>query len=74
MSSSKPAKFSEELAIREARRTQNHALAIGDAKRAAEFWTEDVTLRRAFGQAVMGRDAYRQCPALARGAPSACDN
>ena len=34
-------------------------MAEGVPARAAEFWTEDVTLRRGLGAAVVGRDAYR---------------
>jgi ketosteroid isomerase-like protein len=47
-------------AIREARTAQNRAIAAGDADLAATFWTEDVTIRRALGQEVHGRAAYRQ--------------
>ena len=46
--------------IRAARVAQNQAMADGDASRAAEFWTEDVTVRRGLGTPVNGRDAYRQ--------------
>lgn len=45
-------------AIRSARVEQNRAIAAGDAARAAEFWTDDVTLRRGLGAAVTGREAY----------------
>ena len=47
-------------AIRAARTAQNEAMAMGDASRAASFWTDDVTVRRALGQALNGRDAARQ--------------
>ena len=47
-------------AIRAARTAQNNAIAVGDAGRAASFWTDDVTVRRALGQTVNGRDAARQ--------------
>jgi ketosteroid isomerase-like protein len=50
----------DERAIRDARAAQNRAIAEGDADRAATFWTEDVTIRRALGQDVRGRVAYRQ--------------
>jgi len=39
---------------------QNQAIAAGDLGRAAGFWTEDVTVRRALGQPLSGRDAARQ--------------
>jgi ketosteroid isomerase-like protein len=47
-------------AIRAARVSQNQAIAAGDLDRAAGFWTEDVTVRRALGQALTGREAARQ--------------
>jgi ketosteroid isomerase-like protein len=47
-------------AIRAARTAQNQAIAAGDLDRAATFWTEDVTVRRALGQPLSGRDAARQ--------------
>ena len=47
-------------AIRAARAAQNKAIATGDLDRAAGFWTEDVTVRRALGQPLSGRDAARQ--------------
>jgi ketosteroid isomerase-like protein len=50
----------DERAIRGARITQNGAMAARDADLAATFWTEDVTIRRALGQDVHGRDAYKQ--------------
>ena len=46
-------------AIRAARVAQNAAIASGDLDRAARFWTEDVTVRRALGQALSGREAAR---------------
>src|SRR3954454_24384660 len=46
-------------AIRAARVAQNGAIAAGDLDRAAALWTEDVTVRRALGQPVSGRDAAR---------------
>jgi ketosteroid isomerase-like protein len=55
-----PSQATDERAIRQARAAQNRAIAGGDADRAASFWTEDVTIRRALGQDVRGRDAYRQ--------------
>ncbi len=59
-SGSAPAGSAEERAIREVRAEQNRAIAAGDADLAATFWTEDVTIRRALGQDVHGRTAYRQ--------------
>lgn len=46
-------------AIRAARSAQNAAMAAGDVERAAAFWTEDVTIRRALGTGLNGREAYR---------------
>jgi len=50
---------SDDAAIRAARVAQNAAIAAGDLDRAASFWTEDVTVRRALGQPLSGRDAAR---------------
>jgi ketosteroid isomerase-like protein len=47
-------------AIRATRAAQNTAIAAGDLKRAAGFWTDDVTVRRALGQPLSGRDAARK--------------
>jgi ketosteroid isomerase-like protein len=47
-------------AIRAARTAQNEAIAGGNLDRVAAFWTEDVTVRRALGQALAGRAAARQ--------------
>ena len=47
-------------AIRAARSAQNRAIAAGDLDRAAAFWTDDVTVRRALGQSLAGRAAARQ--------------
>ncbi len=47
-------------AVRAARVAQNAAIAAGDLDRVASFWTEDVTVRRALGQRVIGRQAARQ--------------
>lgn len=51
---------SDVAAIRAARTTQNQAIAAGDADRAATFWTDDVTVRRALGQPLSGRDEARK--------------
>src|ERR1700730_16814079 len=50
----------ERSAIRSARVAQNKAIAAGDLDRAASFWTEDVTVRRALGQPLAGRAAARR--------------
>jgi ketosteroid isomerase-like protein len=50
----------DQAAIRAARTAQNEAIASGDLDRAASFWTEDVTVRRALGQPLSGRDAARK--------------
>ena len=47
-------------AIGEARRAQNRAIAAGNADEVATYWTEDVAIRRGLGNAVTGREAYRQ--------------
>jgi ketosteroid isomerase-like protein len=51
---------SESTAIRAARSAQNRAIAAGDLDRVATFWTDDVTVRRALGAAVDGKQAARQ--------------
>jgi ketosteroid isomerase-like protein len=50
----------DQAAIRAARTAQNTAIAAGDLDRVASFWTEDVTVRRALGQALEGRAAARR--------------
>ncbi len=50
----------DESALRAARAAQNRAIASGDLDRAATFWTEDVTVRRALGQPLSGREAARK--------------
>ena len=50
----------DESALRAARTAQNKAIASGDLDRAATFWTEDVTVRRALGQSLNGRVAARK--------------
>jgi hypothetical protein len=50
----------DERAIRTARGEQNAAMETGNADLAATWWTEDITIRRALGQDVHGRTAYRQ--------------
>ena len=46
--------------VRAARTAQNQAIAAGDLERVASFWTEDVTVRRALGQPLNGREAARK--------------
>ena len=58
-------------AVRAARLAQNRAIAAGDADRVAEFWTEDVEIRRALGQLIVGRNAYRELFAADNGRDSA---
>jgi ketosteroid isomerase-like protein len=50
----------DQQTIRVARAVQNRAIASGDLDRAATVWTEDVTVRRALGQPLSGREAARQ--------------
>ena len=50
----------DQQAVRAARTAQNTAIASGDLDRAATFWTEDVSVRRALGQPLSGRDAARK--------------
>ena len=47
-------------AIREARASQNRAIANNDFDGVSNFWTEDVEIRRGLGQLLVGRAAYRQ--------------
>ena len=51
---------SAEIEIRTARATQTKAMANRDFDVAASIWTEDVTMRRALGQAVTGQSEYRE--------------
>jgi len=46
--------------VRAARTAQNEAIASGDLDRVAGFWTDDVTVRRALGQPLSGREAARK--------------
>ncbi len=50
----------DQASVRDARTAQNAAIAAGDLDRAAGFWTEDVTVRRALGQPLSGREAARK--------------
>jgi ketosteroid isomerase-like protein len=51
--------LTDDEAVRQARLAQNDAMAVGDVEQVASFWTDDVTLRRGLGAAVIGKDAYR---------------
>ena len=51
---------SDEAAIRTARTAQNRAIAAGHLDRVASFWTDDVTVRRALGAALDGKQAARE--------------
>lgn len=53
------AEGTEAAAVREARAAQNRAIAAWDAATVASYWTEDVTVRRALGQPLAGREAAR---------------
>ena len=53
-------RVSAENEIRTARATQTKAIADRDFDAAALIWTEDVTMRRARGQAVTGAAEYRE--------------
>jgi ketosteroid isomerase-like protein len=50
----------DQQAVRAARTAQNKAIAAGDLDRVVAFWTEDVTVRRALGQPLSGREAARK--------------
>ncbi len=54
------ARGGEAQAVREARAAQNRAIAQWDVDRIAEYWTEDVEIRRGLGTLIVGRDAYRK--------------
>ena len=55
-----PTSPADRALVRDARLSQNRAMAAGDIELAASFWTEDVSLRRGLGQGVEGKTAYRQ--------------
>ena len=50
----------DESALRDARVSQNRAIAAGDLASVERFWTEDVTVRRALGIPMAGRAAARK--------------
>ncbi len=50
----------EEEAIRRARQAQNLAIAEDNLTVVANFWTEDVTIRRGLGQSVTGKEGARK--------------
>lgn len=54
-----PPEAPEAAAVRAARDAQNAAIVARDIDRIASFWTEDVSIRRALGVQLNGRDAYR---------------
>lgn len=56
---SSAAPLADAQAVRTARAAQNDAIAAGDLDAVTAFWTEDVTVRRALGSPVVGRDAAR---------------
>ncbi|MEO8623174.1 MAG: cupin domain-containing protein [bacterium] len=45
--------------IRAARIAQNAAMAAGDVERTAQWWTEDVTIRRGLGAGLSGIESYK---------------
>lgn len=49
----------DQAAIRATRAAQNKAIAMADLDRVASFWTDDITVRRALGQSLSGREAAR---------------
>jgi len=51
---------SDAAAVRTAREAQNAAIIADDVAGIASFWTEDVSIRRALGAVVNGREAYAQ--------------
>jgi len=50
----------EVVAIRSARTAQNAAIAANDLDRVATYWTDDVTVRRALGSPLAGREEARR--------------
>lgn len=58
-----------EAEIRAARTAHNKAIADHDFNAAALIWTEDVTMRRALGQAVTGPSGYREMLVSASSGP-----
>jgi ketosteroid isomerase-like protein len=64
-------KSQAEQAIRAARVAQNDAIARADFDEVQRFWTEDVTVRRALGEAVQGiADARRVLEQAAHAKPA----
>jgi ketosteroid isomerase-like protein len=53
-------KTSEVAAIRQARLEQNAAIARHDVAAVASYWTDDVTICRALGLQLAGKEAYRK--------------
>ncbi|MFO1320749.1 MAG: nuclear transport factor 2 family protein [Burkholderiales bacterium] len=50
---------SDESAIRLARITQTRAIAAGDLDTVAQYWTDDITIRRGLGHPLVGIAAAR---------------
>lgn len=59
MSSNPTDPLSDEAVIRHNRQEQNRAIAAGDLDVAARYWTPDISIRRALGDAVAGAVAAR---------------
>lgn len=59
-SGARRAEGAEARAVRSARAAQNRAIAALDTAAIANFWTEDVEIRRGLGALVTGRGAYKQ--------------
>jgi ketosteroid isomerase-like protein len=54
-----PPSLDDEAAIRLARSTQTRAIASGDLDLVAQYWTDDITIRRGLGHPVDGIAAAR---------------
>ncbi len=54
------AQASDEIAVRTARTLQTKALADNNLERVVSYWSPDITIRRALGQAVTGVEAARK--------------
>ncbi len=57
---SSPVKDAEAREVRSAREAQNRAIVAGDFDQIESYWTEDVSIRRALGAVINGREAYKQ--------------
>ncbi len=56
----KPGASEDDAAVRVARIAQNRAIAVHDLGAVEQYWTEDVTVRRALGIAMSGRAEARK--------------